>query len=172
MSIQQGARGSRSHLRQTPAGLVLSHTDLGPEEVSLHGHQKCCRPVLRILAFTGQRIDLWCSGMTHETRSAHKVGFVREKGKAAPRDGQGAWKIGSSLSFTKGFFFWSFLLGKRVRSQGWSGLLTCLCRNIYTVLWKPPVYWPHGIFEASLGAMTYEAACPFAGCRALSALMM
>jgi hypothetical protein len=39
-SIQQGARGSQSHLRQTPAGLVLSHTDLGPGEVSLHGHQK------------------------------------------------------------------------------------------------------------------------------------
>jgi hypothetical protein len=74
--------------------------------------------------------------LTHKTtRSAHKVGFIREEGKAAPRDGQGAWKISSSLLFTKGFFFiWSFLLGKGVRSQGWSGLLTYLCRNIYTIL--------------------------------------
>jgi hypothetical protein len=34
-SIQQGARGSRVHLRQTSAGLALSRTDLGPGEVSL-----------------------------------------------------------------------------------------------------------------------------------------
>jgi hypothetical protein len=55
-SIQQGARGSRSHLRETPAGLVLSRTDLGPGEVSHLAHQKYCRPVLRVLAFMGQRI--------------------------------------------------------------------------------------------------------------------
>jgi hypothetical protein len=58
------------------------------------------------------------------------------------------------------------LLGRGVRSQGWSGLLTYLCRNTYTVLWKPPAYWPCGIFEASPGGHDWEATCPFAGCRA------
>jgi hypothetical protein len=52
--------------------------------------------------------------LTHKTtRSAHKVGFIREEGKAAPRDGQGAWKISSSLLFTKGFFlFGPFCWGR------------------------------------------------------------
>jgi hypothetical protein len=54
-SIQQGAGGSPAHLRQTPAGLALSHTDLGPGEVSLHGHQKCCGPASKVLASTGQK---------------------------------------------------------------------------------------------------------------------
>jgi hypothetical protein len=64
----------------------------------------CCRPVSKVLASTGQRIGLWGSRLTRETtRSAHKVGFIREKGKAAPRNGQGAQKIGSSLLFTLGF---------------------------------------------------------------------
>jgi hypothetical protein len=31
-----------------------------------------------------------------------QVGFIREKGKAALRDGQGARKISNPLSFTKG----------------------------------------------------------------------
>jgi hypothetical protein len=35
-NIQQGARGSWPHLRETLAGLALSHTDLGPGEVSLY----------------------------------------------------------------------------------------------------------------------------------------
>jgi hypothetical protein len=65
-------------------------------------------------------------------RSAHKVGFIRMKGKADPRDGRGAQKFGSSLSFTKEGVMWSFLLGRGVRSQEWSGLLTDLCRNIYS----------------------------------------
>jgi hypothetical protein len=42
---------------------------------------------------------------------------------------QGAWKTGSYLLFTL-----VFLLGRGVRSQGWSGLLTHLWGNIYTVL--------------------------------------
>jgi hypothetical protein len=60
-----------------------------------------------------QRIGSWGSRSTCETtRSAHKVGFTREKGKAAPRDRQGAQKIGSSLSFTKVIFlFGPFCLG-------------------------------------------------------------
>jgi hypothetical protein len=51
--------------------------------------------------------------LAHETkRSANKVGFIREKRKAAPRDGQGAWKTGSSLLFTlKGFLFGPFCWG-------------------------------------------------------------
>jgi hypothetical protein len=40
-SIQQGAGGSRSHLRQNLAGFVLSYTNIGPGEVSLCGCQKC-----------------------------------------------------------------------------------------------------------------------------------
>jgi hypothetical protein len=85
------------------------------------------------------------------TRSAHKVAFIREKGKAATRDRQGAGKSVAPCGLYRCFFvlvwfFWSFLLGKGVRSQGWSGLLTYLCRNIYTVLQKPTVFeaFPEG----------------------------
>jgi hypothetical protein len=55
--------------------------------------------------------------LTHETtRSAHKVGFIREKGKAAPGDEQGARKIGNSLLFTYRFFlFGSFSWGGELR---------------------------------------------------------
>jgi hypothetical protein len=35
--------------------------------------------VSRVLGFMGQRIET--------TRSAHKVGFIREKGKAVPKEG-------------------------------------------------------------------------------------
>jgi hypothetical protein len=55
-SIQQGAGGSWSQLRQASAGLALSCTDLGSGEVSLHGCQKCCSPVSRVLDSTSQRI--------------------------------------------------------------------------------------------------------------------
>jgi hypothetical protein len=44
------------------------------------------------------------------TKSAHKVEFIREKGKAASRDRQGAQKIGGSLSFKKAFFFFLILV--------------------------------------------------------------
>jgi hypothetical protein len=70
--------------------------------------------------------------------------------------------------------FWSFLLGRelgvrggvafwyifvethsvgegRFRSQEWSGLLTYLCRNIYTNLQKPPAYQPCGILKQTPG---------------------
>jgi hypothetical protein len=72
----------------------------------------CCRQVWRVLVFTGQRTGSWSSGLTRETtRSAHKVGFIREKGKAAPREGQGAPKIGSLLSTNFFFPFGPFCWG-------------------------------------------------------------
>jgi hypothetical protein len=42
-----------------------------------------------------QRIGSW------DDRVSTQVGFIREKGKAALRDGQGAQKISSPLSFIK-----------------------------------------------------------------------
>jgi hypothetical protein len=45
-----------------------------------------------------QQIDLW------DDKVSTQVGFIREKRKAALRDGQGAQKISSSLLFTEGFF--------------------------------------------------------------------
>jgi hypothetical protein len=50
--------------------------------------------VSRVLAFTAK--ELACE----TTMSEHKIEFIGEKGKAAPGDGQGAWKISSSLLFT------------------------------------------------------------------------
>jgi hypothetical protein len=46
---------------------------------------KCCGLVLRVLAFTGQRTVLWGSWLTCKPRPVHKVGFIREKGKATGR---------------------------------------------------------------------------------------
>jgi hypothetical protein len=84
---------------------------------------------------------------------------------------------------------WSFLLGRAVRSQGWSdlfiylckthsagegrgrsqewsGLLTYLCRNIYTILQKPPAYQPCAILRHPRGAMTCETVHSSIGCGA------
>jgi hypothetical protein len=58
--------------------------------------------------------------LTRETRSAHKVGFIREKGKAAPRDRQGAQKISSFLCLHRGVFDLVLSVGAGIRSQGWS----------------------------------------------------
>jgi hypothetical protein len=81
--------------------------DTGRRRISMSDREglgsECCRPVSRVLALTGQRIGPWGSGLTSETtRSAHKVGFIMEKGKSALRDRQGAQKIDSSLLFTWG----------------------------------------------------------------------
>jgi hypothetical protein len=132
----------------------------------------CCGPVLRVLASTGQRIGSWGSRLTHETtRSAHKVGFIREEGKAAlEMDGEPGKSVASPCCLHRGLFYLVLLLGRTARSQKWSGLLTHLCRNIYTVLWQPAAYRPCGILRHPR-CMTCEAACPFTGCRAHSALM-
>jgi hypothetical protein len=94
-TIQQGARSLWLHLRQTPASLALSHTNLGPGNESF---------LVVARNVVGQCQEFLPSGAKEfackTTRSAHKVGFIREKGKAAPRDRQGTWKIGSSLLFT------------------------------------------------------------------------
>jgi hypothetical protein len=51
-----------------------------------------------------QQIDLW------DGKISTQVGFIREKGKAVLRDGQGSQKIGSSLSFTEVVFFFNLVL--------------------------------------------------------------
>jgi hypothetical protein len=44
---------------------------------------------------------------------AQKPGFIRAKGKAASRDGQGTWKISSSLLLTyRDFFYLVFFVGE------------------------------------------------------------
>jgi hypothetical protein len=58
----------------------------------------------------------------------------------------------------------------RCRSQEWSGLLTHLCRNIYTTLQNLPAYQPCGILRHPQGAMTCETVHPSTGCGAHSAL--
>jgi hypothetical protein len=45
--------------------------------------------------------------LTRETKSAHKVGFIRETGKATPRDGQGALFVGEGSQGSQGVE-WSF----------------------------------------------------------------
>jgi hypothetical protein len=52
-----------------------------------------------------QQIDSWDKVNT-------QIGFIREKGKAAIRDGEGTQKIGSSLSFTKGGFLFGPFVGE------------------------------------------------------------
>jgi hypothetical protein len=96
--------------------------------------------------------------------------------------------------YIEGFLFGPFSLGRGVRNQGWSGLLTYLCRN--TLCWREEVqesgvdwslnislqecihssvkacaYQPCGILRHPQGAITCETTCPFTGCRAHSALM-
>jgi hypothetical protein len=59
-----------------------------------------------------QQIDSWDKVNT-------QIGFIREKGKAAIRDGEGTQKIGSSLSFTKGgFLFGPFCWGGELGVKG------------------------------------------------------
>jgi hypothetical protein len=55
------------------------------------------------------------------TRSVHKVGFISERGKAAPRNGQGAWKIGSSLFLHRVFYLVLFVEeGSQESGAEWS----------------------------------------------------
>jgi hypothetical protein len=51
--------------------------------------------------------------LTHETtRSAHKVGFIREEGKAAlEMDGEPGKSVASPCCLHRGFFIWSFCWG-------------------------------------------------------------
>jgi hypothetical protein len=65
---------------------------------------------------------------------AHKVGFIREKGKAAARDGQGAQKIGISLLFTQRVFYLVLFVGEGSQESGVEWSFNIVCRNIYTVL--------------------------------------
>jgi hypothetical protein len=106
-----------------------------------------------------QPIDLW-------DNLAHKVGFIREKGKAAPRDGQGAQKIGSSCCLHRGVFIWPFFLGRRVRSRVEWSLNISLQEHMHSPV-KSSCLSTLWHFEASPGAMTCEAACPFTGHSAL-----
>jgi hypothetical protein len=82
-----------------------------------------------------------------ETRSAHKVGFIREKEKAALETDREPGKSVAPCYLHRVFFIWSFLLRRGVRS-----LLIYLCRNRYTVLRKPPC----GILRHPQGAMTLQ----------------
>jgi hypothetical protein len=88
----------------------------------------------------------------------YKVGFIREKGKAAQRDGHGARKIGSSLLFT----WW-----------GGGGYLLLFCwggESGVGVEWSfdislqehahGPVYMPCGILRHPQEALTCELYVP------------
>jgi hypothetical protein len=67
---------------------------------------------VRVLVFMGNGLTCWT------TRSAHKVGFIGEKRKAANTDGKGTQKISISHHLQRVFLIWLFLLGRGVRSQG------------------------------------------------------
>jgi hypothetical protein len=49
----------KSYLRQTPAGLVLSHTSVGPGEVCLHGRQN-------VAGWCQEFLPSWAKNLAHE----------------------------------------------------------------------------------------------------------
>jgi hypothetical protein len=56
---------------------------------------------------------------SQDDKVSTQVRFIREEGKAALINGQGAWKVGSSLLFTeKGFLFGPFCWGGELRVRG------------------------------------------------------
>jgi hypothetical protein len=132
--------------------------------------QPCCSLVSRVLEPMGQRIGSWGSGLTCETtRSAHKVGFITDKGKAVTRDEQGVRNLVATCCLQFGGGYLVLFVGEGNQKSGMECFfLTYLYKNIYTDLWKPPGCWPCGILRHLQGAMTYETTCPFKAHSALT----
>jgi hypothetical protein len=141
---------------------------------------------LRFLTFTAQRTGSWGSWLTCEPRPEHKVGFIREKGKAAARAVQWSLEAGSSLLMWSLGLLWmlSFWVRVRVRwdfsvgrgfvhavSLRWAGLFapygewgTTLRASYLSALWQ--------VYE-TLHLLLVVQECRFMsslGCRAHSAL--
>jgi hypothetical protein len=66
------------------------------------------------------------------TRSAHKIGFVREKGKAVSRDGAG--KLVAPCCLHKRVFYLVLFVGEGCAGVSSGMVSTYLCRNRYTAL--------------------------------------
>jgi hypothetical protein len=113
---------------------------------------KCCGPVSRVLAFTGQRTGSCGSWLTLETRPVHKVGFVREKGKAKLEQCSGARKLVAPCSGEGWGFYGQFNSGLGGGSIGCgfahelSSMRWSVCPLWGEQTWEHSVYQPHGRF--------------------------
>jgi hypothetical protein len=72
---------------------------------------KCCGPVSRVLAFTGQRTGSWGSWSTCKPKPVQEVGFIREKGKATDRTVQWSPETGTLCSGEGWGFYGCLTLG-------------------------------------------------------------